>query len=112
MHANRFLKAIKVAFFVALGCVVFGFVVRELWNALVPNIFGWHTITFWQAIGLIVLSKILFGGFHRPSRGGRGAWRQRMKERMGQMTPEERDQFRRGMRCNRGPFAQSAEPQA
>lgn len=112
MHPNRFFKAIKIILFVALACLVFGFVVRELWNALVPPIFGWHTITFWQAVGLLVLSKILFGGFHRPSHGGRGAWKQRMKERMEHMTPEQREQFRRGMRCHRGPFAQPAEPQS
>jgi hypothetical protein len=61
----------------------------------VPPIFGWRAITFGQAIGLLVLSKILFG------RGGpwRGLqWRRRMWERWDQMTPEEREQFRAGMR--------------
>ena len=110
MHQNRFWKGTRIALFVALAAVVFGFVVRELWNALVPPIFGWHAITFWQAIGLILLSKILFGGFHRHYGGG-NRWRHRMKERMEQMTPEQREHFRRGMRCHRGPFASPVETQ-
>ena len=112
MHRHRLFKGIKIIFFVALACAVFGFAVRELWNALIPPIFGGHTITFWQAVGLLVLSKIFFGGFHRPSRGGREQWRQRAKQRMEQMTPEQREQFRMGMRfCGRGPVAAPAEPQ-
>jgi hypothetical protein len=112
MHQNRILKGIKIALFAALAVFVFGFVVRGLWNVLIPPIFGWHTVTFWQAIGLLVLSKILFGGFHRHAGGGRNQWRHRMKERWEHMTPEQREQFRKGMRCNRGPFATPAEPQS
>lgn len=40
-----------------------GQVVRLLWNWLLPPLFGWHTLTFWQAIGLLVLCRILFGNF-------------------------------------------------
>ncbi|MEQ6124739.1 hypothetical protein AAON49_11090 [Pseudotenacibaculum sp. MALMAid0570] len=43
--------------------VLFGYVIMYLWNWLMPSIFGLTTITFWQAIGLCLLSKILFGGF-------------------------------------------------
>jgi hypothetical protein len=57
-----------------------------------------------------LLSKILFGGFHRHG-GGRSRWRQRMKDRWENMTPEERDKFSRGMRCGRSPFTSSAETQ-
>ncbi len=112
MHQHRILKGTKIILFVALACVVFGFVVRGLWNALIPPVFGGHTITFWQALGLLVLSKILFGGFHRPFGGRGGRWKRRMQERMEHMTPEQREQFRRGMRCGRNPFATPAEPQS
>jgi len=81
---------------VILGVTVFGLVVMSLWNALMPAIFGWHTVTFWQAIGLLILSKILFGGF----RGGPGRgmhWRQRMGERWERMSEEEREKFKQGM---------------
>ena len=50
------------------GALVFGFVTMHLWNWLMPAIFGLKTITFLQALGLLVLGKILFGGFHRQRR--------------------------------------------
>ena len=46
------------ALFVALG----GEIVRLLWNWLLPSLFGWPRITFWQALGLLALCRILFGG--------------------------------------------------
>jgi len=110
MRHNPAVKAVKIAVIVVFAAVVLGFVVKSLWNVLMPPIFGWHMITFWQGLGLLLLSKILFGGFHRHG-GGRRRWGQRMKERWEQMTPEERDKFRKGMRCNRGPFGSPAEPQ-
>jgi hypothetical protein len=57
--------------------------------------------SFWQALGLLVLSKLLFGGFRPYPRGG-PRWRRRMMERWEQMTPEEREKFKQGMRhgCN------------
>jgi hypothetical protein len=111
MHDHPVVKGIKIAIFVIIGAAVFGFIVENLWNALIPPIFGWHTITFWQALGLLLLSKILFGGFHRHGGRGRDRWKHRMKDRWEQMSPEERDKFRKGMRCGRAPFASSVEPQ-
>jgi hypothetical protein len=110
MHKNKFLKGIKIVLFVAVVGVALGFVVKSLWNVLIPPIFGWHMITFWQAIGLLVLSKILFGGFHRHGGGRRNHWKHRMKERWENMTPEQREQFKEGMRCNRGPFGRRPGP--
>src|SRR5580698_2321097 len=93
-------KGLKVAVIAVVGTTVFGFAVMSLWNWLAPEVFGFHTITFWQALGLLVLSKILFGGFRGGPRRGRH-WRGRMSERWQQMTPEEREKFREGMvrRC-------------
>jgi hypothetical protein len=108
MRHNRILKGIKIALFVVVASIVFGFIVKGLWNVLMPPIFGWHTITFWQGLGLLLLSKIFFGGFHRHG-GGRNQWRRHMKERWEQMTPEEREKFRKGMRC--GPFGSRVAPQ-
>jgi hypothetical protein len=83
--------------FIAIG----GEVVQLLWNWLVPTLFGWRPITFWQALGLLALCRILFGGFgmHGPGRSG---VRRRMAERWDHMTPEERDRFRQGMRARFG----------
>lgn len=109
---HRLVKVLKIILFVIVGGAVFGFITMELWNALLPQIFGWTRITFWQALGLIILSRILFGGFHRHS-GHRDQcnrrMKHRMKERWEQMSPEEREKFRKGMRCN--PFVKAGEEQ-
>jgi hypothetical protein len=80
------------ALFVALG----GWAVTRLWNWLLPPLFGWHVITFWQALALLALCRILFGGLGLNG-GGRGM-RRRMFERWDRMSPEERERFRQGMR--------------
>jgi len=71
-----------------------GQVVMHLWNWLLPPLFGWKTLTFWQALGLLVLCRVLFGGLggHGPGPGRR--WDRR---RCKKMTPEEREKFRRAM---------------
>ena len=110
MKRYRFLRALKIALFATLAATVLSFVVMSLWNVLMPGIFGVRAIGFWQALGLLVLSKILFGGLH-PHRGGGAHWRRRMKERWEQMTPEEREKFKRGIRHGCGP-QQNVEAQA
>lgn len=84
---------VGMAAFIALG----GWLVMMLWNWLTPPLFGWHAITFWQAVGLLGLARILFGGLglHNSARHNMG-WR--MRRRMSRMTAEEKDQFRRRMR--------------
>lgn len=95
---------------VIAGIAVFTFVVMSLWNWLIPSIIGWRAITFWEALGLLILSKILFGGFRgRP--GSSRHWRRRMIERWEQMTPEEREKFRAGMRSCREHFGGAAAEQ-
>jgi hypothetical protein len=97
---------------VALVAAVVGVVVMSLWNWLMPAIFGLPHIGFWQAVGLLIFSKILLGGFH-GGRGFHGHWRGRMMERWQKMTPEEREKFRETMRHRCGPFGGAAvTPQA
>ena len=96
MNGRWVYRGVKVAVIVTVAVLIFGFVVKYLWNWLMPPIFGWHAITFWQAAGILLLSKILFGGGFR-GRGGMH-WRNRMGERWEKMTPEEREKFSRGMR--------------
>ena len=105
MRGHRIGKLAKFLVIAAAAAAVMGFVVMSLWNRILPALFGWHTITFWQAVGLLILSKILFGGFRGgPGFGGYG--RRRMMERWEKMTPEEREKFRAGMQGRRcGPFA-------
>jgi hypothetical protein len=100
----------KVAGFIVLaiiGVVVFSTIVMLLWNALLPSLFHFPIITFPQALGLLILSKILFGGF----RGGgpKDRWKGRMKERWMNMQPEEKEKFMQvwSKRCGgRGPWGQ------
>lgn len=104
---KKVLRIIKFALLAVVFFTVFTFVIMRLWNWLMPELFGLHMITFWQALGLLVLSKILFGGF----RGGphrHWSWRRRMAARWEHMTPEEREKFRQSMRGRCGSFG--AEP--
>ena len=96
MKANRGLRALKIGAIGITAIVVFGFVVMTLWNWLAPAVFGARTISFGQALGILVLSKILFGGFH-GRHGGGGPWGHRKSARWEKMTPEEREKFRQGM---------------
>ncbi|MBP0596663.1 hypothetical protein J8I26_00985 [Herbaspirillum sp. LeCh32-8] len=78
----------------ALLCVgVLGGAVMLLWNWVVPPMFpGAVEIGFWRALGLLVLCRILFGGF----RGRHGGWhekKRRMRARWEAMTPQERERF-------------------
>jgi len=103
------LRAVKITFLAVIAVGTVSFVVMSLWNALMPGIFALRTISFWQALGLLVLSKLLFGGF-RPSGGARGHWRRRMAERWEHMTPEEREKFKQGMRYGFRCRSQEARP--
>jgi hypothetical protein len=100
MRGFRYFKAFKMPFFVAVAFTVLSFVTMHLWNWVMPAIFGLKTITWLQALGLLLLCKILGGGFYRHGggcRGGRREWKQRMTEKWMEMTPEERERFRAGM---------------
>ncbi len=102
---NKFLRVLKIVLIVAAILAILTFVVMRLWNWLTPALFGWHTITFWQALGIIVLCKILFCGF-RPGHHQKEhwAWKRRMFERWESMTPEEREKFKAAMRGGRCGF--------
>jgi len=111
MRKRWFLYGLKFMLIAAVVVAALGFVVMALWNALLPELFGWHAIGFWQALGLLVLSKILLSGW-RGGGGYRRHWRARMTERWAQMTDEEREQFRAGMRRGCGSDKSSATPNA
>ena len=100
MAKTWWVRGLKYALFAALAVAAAGAVIMALWNALLPELFGWHAIGFWQALGLLLLCRLLLGGWR--GRGGHGThWRGRMRERWQHMTDEERAAFRQGMgrRC-------------
>jgi Ca2+/H+ antiporter, TMEM165/GDT1 family len=86
--------------FALLGLAVFTEIVMLLWNNVLAVVLHISVITFWQALGLLILSKILFGGF-RGAHWGRNQWKQKMQQRWEGMTPEEREKFKQewGNRC-------------
>jgi hypothetical protein len=113
MKQRWIVRVLKIAAIGIAALGVFGFVVMSLWNWLAPAVFGARTIGFWQALGILVLSRILFGGFRgRPRHSDH--WRRRMKARWEAMTPEEREKFRQGMAgrwgCHGVPGEESADP--
>ena len=108
MKRHRFLRVLKIAVFATVAAGAASLLVMSLWNVLMPSIFAVRAISFWQALGLLVLSKILFGGFR--GHGGGGRWRRRMMDRWEQMTPEEREKFKQGMRRGCGPRQEVETP--
>jgi uncharacterized membrane protein len=104
MRKKRLSRRMKFALIAPAGVAavaLFGVIVMYLWNWLAPAVFGGRTITFWQAFGLLILARILVGGLG----GGHGddkRGRRRMMEQWEQMTPEEREAFRQGLRDTSG----------
>lgn len=91
-------KFIAGAILFGTGAVVlFTFLVMWLWNWLMPAIFGLGIITFWQAAGILVLSKILFSGsghgksWHNDRR--KKYWHSRFKEKWEHIPEEKKREF-------------------
>ncbi len=87
----------RILFFILIGVIavlIFSGIVMLLWNNVLATVTNVHTITFVQALGILLLSKILFGGF----RGGWGPrryyWKQRMMQKWNNMSPGEREKFK------------------
>ena|SRR5688572_10601687 len=105
---NKGLKIVKWTVVCILFVLLFGYITMILWNWLVPAVFNGPLINFWQALGLLLLSKILFGGFGGKHSGscGHGAshWKHRYYEKMSGMSPEDRERFKAKMKekwCSR-----------
>ena len=110
-------KAVKFVFFAALFVTVAVFATQSLWNWLVPSLFHGPILNFGQTLGLLVLSRILFGGF---GRGGsnwaqkRRQWKQQLESKVAHLSPEEREKFRQQMqnRCANWGRRTAPEPAA
>ncbi len=116
----KYWMPLRIAKFVAIAAVVLfvvGYVVMALWNALIPDLFKGPVITYWQAVGLLLLSHILFRGWGRRSHwnGWRhGYWKHRLDERLASMSPEEREKYKEEWRrrCGWYPEAESEKTSA
>ncbi len=111
-------KGLKIVGFVILGaaCVTaLGFGVMLLWNWLVPELFHGPVITFWQALGLFILCKLLFGGFMKDN-DKKNSWKrrkwERMQAKMEHMSPEEKEKLKSHFdRCWGRKWQREEEPQ-
>lgn len=95
---------IKIALLVILGIAAMTAIVMWLWNWLIPDLFNGPMITFWQALGLLLLSRILFRGFYGMKGKGMhqmGEWKGRFEK----MTPEEKEKVRELWKRRCGHFA-------
>jgi hypothetical protein len=100
-------KIVKMVVFVVVAAAALGLIVMLLWNALIPELFKGPELTFWQALGLLVLSHILLRGWGRwrYANGWRhDRWRKKFEAKLAAMTPDEREKFREEWqhRCGHG----------
>ena len=105
-RSSWLLRGLKFLLFAVLFLAIVGQFFMILWNKLVPEIFNGPVISFWQGLGLLLLSRILFGGWGRGGAGWarrRNAWKQKIAGRMATMTPEEQEKFRQKMQSACGP---------
>jgi Ca2+/H+ antiporter, TMEM165/GDT1 family len=87
----------KILFFIPFVLVLIAAitgVIMLLWNNVLAVVLHISTVTFWQALGILVLSKILFGGFRGGGQWGKRQWGKKMMQRWDGMTPEEKEKFR------------------
>jgi hypothetical protein len=102
---NRGWFFLKCALLGLIAIAVVGFVTMVLWNWLVPALFNGPVIDYWQAIGLLALSKLLFWGFggkrHHYGPGGSGMhqWKNRFAEKFSNMSPQDREAFKEKLKA-------------
>jgi len=93
---------LKYATMAIVFMLVMGYVVMFLWNWIMPDLLGLPLLTFWKALGLLLLAKLLFGfgGGHDKGhwKGKKESfWKERMKDKMAGMSEEERVKYRAKM---------------
>lgn len=102
---NRRKRFLWIPFFVLLSAALLSFAVMWLWNHVLAEVVPVRTITFWQAAGLMLLSRLLFGnvpGRGRGDRWGGHAGGLHWKAKWQQMSDEEKARFREQWRKRRG----------
>ncbi|MHB1048679.1 MAG: hypothetical protein ACYC09_01270 [Bacteroidota bacterium] len=97
-------KIAKLIAFAAAVIAVFGFAVMQLWNWLIPEIFQGPTVTYWQAMGLLLLSHILVRGWNGSNGWKSIRWKNKLEEKIAAMTPDEREKFKEEWRRRCGHF--------
>ncbi len=91
----RRFKFLKIAMMVIIIFSLVSGIVMFLWNWLMPELFGLPVITFWKAAGLLLLSKILFGGFKKSHNGPNGPpWKKHWQEKWQNIPEEKREKWK------------------
>ncbi|MGO4290046.1 hypothetical protein [Chitinophaga sp. RAB17] len=96
----------RIAKFIVFGIVFMvavGFATMQLWNCLIPELFHGPVISYWQALGLLLLGKLLFGWHNHHNswndKWNRGReWKEKLRQKMSHMTPEEQDRMKEALR--------------
>ncbi len=117
MHRHSFENAtggrrvLLVAAHIALGgvCILslaltFGYVVMRLWNSIFPEVVGARPLSYWQAVGLLILARILVGGFHRGGPGGKFRGKRRPFPRPSEQHDAALDEFIERGRSSKDPI--------
>lgn len=82
--------------------LVYGFMI--LWNITIPEIFGVKSLTYGMAFRILIIARILFGGFgfRWTNNDKKKFWRERMNMKMEKMTDDEKAEFKRKLwqKCN------------
>ncbi|HCL06093.1 MAG TPA: hypothetical protein DHW64_09070 [Chitinophagaceae bacterium] len=88
---------------IAIACfALLAWVVMLLWNGVLTEVVQVATVTYWQALGLLILSKILFGGFRGKGGDYKKRWKEKMEQKFSGMSEEEREKIKEEWkhRCN------------
>lgn len=97
-------KCFLFAPLILIGLALFSYVTMLLWNALLPVILHLPVINFWQAVGVLVLSRLLFGGPGHHGYGHHRHFGNPFRDKWETMTPEEREEFLKRRHEHRGPW--------
>lgn len=83
-----------IPLFIIAAILIFGAIVMLLWNAILPDLLHVNRVNYWQAVGLLILCKILFGGFKGKGGPGKFDAQHRIREKIKNMSPEEKEKFK------------------
>lgn len=101
-YHNYGMRRFWIAPMIIAALAAFGALTMVLWNALMPALFNLPVITFWQALGLLILTRLLFSGLRPFGHWHHNSpWKNELRNKLKNMTPEERKEFFTKMHKNR-----------
>lgn len=114
-HVSKLLRFILFLLMFCFFIVLLSFLAMTLWNNVLVAVIHVSVINFWQALGLIALSRILFGGFPgKPGWAGHGRRRREMEEMRNKwfnLSPEERKNFKQNWKSRCGGEQTASRPE-